>query len=284
MKLIIVSGLSGAGKSVALHQLEDMGFFAVDNLPIALFGGRTRSTVEALKTRYPKMAVGIDARESAEEIERFPVFLDYVKERGIDVQVFFFTADTDVILQRYNDTRRKHPLTNEKMSLSDAVEEERSLLAPIANNADALIDTSHFNVHKLRDHIKSLVEISDDFTAVTIESFGFKNGVPDGLDFVFDVRCLPNPHWQKDLRNQTGRDAGVSEFLGSHPQVQGMIDDISGFLRKWLPEFQAQNRPYVTIGIGCTGGQHRSVYVAERLKLELENEFQPMTVFHRELN
>jgi UPF0042 nucleotide-binding protein len=283
MDLIIVSGLSGAGKTVALRQLEDLGYYCIDNLPLAIIGPMAKRAIKAVEARFDRLALGIDARESPDEIAAFPKFLDQFRKRGLHAQIIFLTATHDVLLQRYAETRRKHPLSSSELSLNEAIARERQLLRPIADYADHIIDTTSLNLHELRELVRLRTQGSSAHMAITIESFGFKNGVPEGLDFIFDVRCLPNPHWEARLRKQTGRDAGVAKWLSRHDDVNAMIDDLHGFLMRWLPAFAKQDRAYVSVGIGCTGGQHRSVYVVEQLAKRLESEFAPLLVRHREL-
>lgn len=282
MDLIIVSGLSGAGKTVALRQLEDLGYYCIDNLPLAIIGPLARRAIRTAEGRFDRLALGIDARESPKEIAAFPRFLDQMRAGGRQVQILFLTASNDVLLRRYAETRRKHPLSGSDLSLGEAIAMERRLLKPIADYADHIIDTSGLNLHELRELVRLRTLGSDTHMAVTIESFGFKNGVPEGLDFVFDVRCLPNPHWEPELRAGTGRDEHVGEWLAGHDEVRDMLDDLHQFLTRWLPSFARQDRAYVTVGIGCTGGQHRSVYIAEQLVARLKDEYAPL-LRHREL-
>lgn len=282
MELIIVSGLSGAGKTVALRQLEDLGYYCIDNLPLAIIGPMARRAIKTAEARFDRLALGIDARESPNEIAAFPRFLDQLREDGLHAQILFLTASNDVLLRRYAETRRKHPLSGSELSLGEAIAAERRLLKPIADYADHIIDTTGLNLHELRELVRLRTLGSDTPMAVTIESFGFKNGVPEGLDFVFDVRCLPNPHWEPDLRQGTGRDQPVADWLAGQAEVRDMLDDLHAFLTRWLPAFARQDRAYVTVGIGCTGGQHRSVYIAEQLAARLHSDYAPL-LRHREL-
>jgi UPF0042 nucleotide-binding protein len=285
VKLVIVSGLSGAGKTVALKQYEDLGYYCIDNIPLALIGtmiGRMLSTADA--SRYERLALGIDARESPSVIKRFPQQLARLRARGVDVTVVFLTATDDVILQRYSETRRTHPLADDKTPLVEAIGLERRLLAPIADIADDPIDTSGMNLHELREAIHGrLPEALQGKLAVLFLSFGFKNGVPSGCDFLFDIRCLPNPHWDPALKGLTGRDPAVIRWLEVRDDVQRMEHDIRGFLDKWLPHFRSQDRAYVTIGVGCTGGRHRSVYLVDRLAAHFRQEFDAVIVKHKEI-
>ncbi len=282
MKLVIVSGLSGAGKSVALKEYEDLGYYCIDNLPLSLTGPLVLQALK--KKRYARLAVGIDARESAREIRKFPKYLATLRKSGTQTQVIFLTAHDDVILRRYSETRRLHPLTGDNFTLADAVQHERKLLKPIADLAEVTLDTSHLNLHQLREEIRArLPEAAAGQLAVVLQSFGFKNGLPNGTDFVFDVRCLPNPHWDPKLRALDGRNAKVAAYLGKQTKVRQMLRDLQDFLSAWLPLYREQDRAYVTIGIGCTGGRHRSVYLVEQLAAGLRGRFDPVIVKHREL-
>ena len=284
MQLVIVSGLSGAGKTVALKQLEDLGYYCIDNIPLLLLEPLAERAVKFSESRYQRMAVGIDAREGAEQIADFSNCVTELRASGVKVHVIFLTARTDIILRRYNETRRPHPLTDAKLSLADAVERERELLEPISSAADEVIDTSAQNLHELREEIaRRMPESGKGRLAVTFMSFGFKNGAPAIADFIFDVRCLPNPHWEPKLRPQTGQDPAVIEFLSEHQDVRQMLQDIQSFLERWLPKFEHQDRAYVTVAIGCTGGHHRSVYITELLARHFEGRFESITKTHREL-
>lgn len=282
MKLVFVSGLSGAGKTVALKQYEDIGYYCIDNLPLQLIGPFIRRAVRRNDERYERLAIGIDARESPAEIAHFPKYLESLRKHGIEVRVIFLRADDSVLLQRYSETRRRHPLSQGELGLTEAIRAERQLLAPIANVADATIDTSLKNLHALREEIQNQVPGGAGKLSVLLMSFGFKNGIPEDADFVFDVRCLPNPHWQPQLRPLTGRDPQVAEWLEQQPITAEMLADIHRFLERWLPEYQKQDRAYLTIALGCTGGQHRSVYLVERLGALLQPCFDNLTVRHRE--
>jgi len=284
MKLVIVSGLSGAGKTVALKQFEDLGWYCIDNIPLALIDPMLRRALSKKSGKhYERLAIGIDARETAAQIRRFPSYLGKLREKGIDVRVLFLTADDDVIMRRYSETRRKHPLSSGKLSLLEAVQQERKLLQPIANFAEEPLDTSHLNLHEAREAVYQRLSEEGGKLSVLFLSFGFKNGIPSGCDYIFDVRCLPNPHWEPALRKLTGRDAKVETWLKSHTPVTSMIADISAFLEKWLPAFRAQDRAYLTIAIGCTGGQHRSVYIVERLAEHFASHTDQVMHKHREL-
>ncbi len=287
MELIIVSGLSGAGKSVALRTLEDIGFYCIDNLPLFLLGDLAlglESEAQQVVADAVGTAVGIDARSRAKQLQALPDLIAGLRAHGISPRLLFLEASTDTLIQRFSETRRKHPLTRSERSLAEAIEQERGLLEPLQRVADLRIDTTHTNVHELRDLIREQLGSAAAVQAsVLLQSFGFKRGLPPGVDFVFDVRCLPNPHWQPALREQTGRDADVIAFLEAAPEVAEMRADLEGFFHTWIPRFETDGRSYLTIGIGCTGGQHRSVYMVEALRACLERAGHRVLVRHREL-
>jgi len=266
MRLIIVSGLSGSGKSVALHMLEDIDFYCVDNIPAALLKPFISHTVRGMGDTYPRTAVGLDARNRANEIETIPALVAELRRSGIDCEVLYLHAAEEVLLKRYAETRRKHPLVNGDVGLREAIASERRLLEPIITAADWVIDTSNMGVHALRELIRERIDRgSEGRLSLMFESFGYKHGIPGDADFVFDVRSLPNPYWEDALRKLTGRDAAVIEYLAGFAGVRSMIADLTAFLEKRVSEFSQANRSYLTIAIGCTGGQHRSVYIAEQL-------------------
>ena len=284
MQLIIVSGLSGAGKSVALRQLEDLGYFCVDNLPLVMIGPLTRSTVKVMQRGYERLALGIDAREAADQIAEFPRYVQRLRDHQVEARVLFLTASDQAILRRYSETRRRHPLTRDQLSLTEAIAAERALLEPISGAADEVIDTSQLNVHELREEIAHRLA-GNGSTRLTLNlmSFGFKNGVPDVADYIFDVRCLPNPYWEPGLRKHHRREAPVIEYLSGQQPVRDMIADIRGFLERWLPQIREQDRAYLTVAIGCTGGRHRSVFIADQLKQAFSTEYDSVVVKHRDL-
>ena len=266
MRLIIVSGLSGSGKSVALHMLEDIDFYCVDNIPAALLKPFISHTVRAMGDTYPRTAVGLDARHRASEIETIPALVAELRRSNINCEVLYLHAAEEVLLKRYAETRRKHPLVTGEVGLREAIALERKLLEPITTAADWVIDTSNMGVHALRDLIRERIERRrEGQLSLMFESFGYKHGIPGDADFVFDVRSLPNPHWETALRKLNGRDPAVMEYLAGFASVRSMIADLTAFLEKRLSEFSQANRSYLTIAIGCTGGQHRSVYIAEQL-------------------
>lgn len=285
MKLIIVSGLSGSGKSSALHTLEDLGFYCIDNLPLTLLYQFARQMTRRREAVYQNLAVGIDARNLEEDLQRFPKILKRLRASGFDCELFFFGADDAVLLKRFSETRRKHPLTRSGVSLAEAVRLERQLLEPISMRADMHFDTSRTNIHQLRDLIRErVVGRREGKMSLLFESFGYKHGVPSDADFVFDVRCLPNPHWEPHLRSLTGRDESVQEFLRGQPAVTQMQEDLKAFLSRWIPRFEADNRSYLTVAVGCTGGQHRSVYMVEQLAAHFRYRQEYVLTRHRDLS
>ncbi|MFJ5537791.1 RNase adapter RapZ [Vreelandella titanicae] len=283
MQLVIISGRSGSGKSIALQALEDLGYYAIDNLPAMLLG----SLVDELRDQGDRahLAVSIDARNLPGALERLPSLLDELRQRKIDFQVIYLTTDARILLERYSATRRRHPLTRDsEMTLEEAINKEETTLEDIRDLADLLIDTSRLSVHDLRRRITDQVAHQRrDKLTLTLESFGYKRGVPLDADLVFDVRCLPNPYWDPTLRQFTGRDAEIVAFLNSYPIVDAMSDDILAWLERWLPAYQNSQRSYMTIAIGCTGGQHRSVYMAEKLAEKLTPIMGEVQLRHREL-
>jgi len=284
MKLVIISGLSGSGKTVALHTLEDENFYCVDNLPLGLLPGFTEQVMNHQMQIYDNVAVGIDARSGADDLRRYNEIIKQVKDTGVEVETIYFQADINELIKRFSDTRRRHPLTKKGMPLAEAIDIERNLLAPITIDADLCIDTTHTNVHQLRDIVKQrLLDRSSGELSILFQSFGFKHSVPTDSDFVFDVRCLPNPHWEPLLRPLTGQDPEVQEFLKDRKEVNDMFSHIRNFMEFWIPHFAQQNRYYLTISIGCTGGQHRSVYIAEQLNIYFQEKFSNVSLRHREM-
>lgn len=284
MRLIMVSGLAGAGKSVALNMLEDLGYYSIDNLPLGLLHGMPAATLRRQGLDFEKLAIGVDSRASTHDIEQFGQRVDNLRQGGINVEIVYLHADQKTILRRFSETRRRHPLSNEQRSLIDAVELDAQLMKPIADKADIHIDTSQLNIHQLRDLIRNRVgDSAADELSILVQSFGFKYGLPPAVDFVFDVRCLPNPHWVPELRPLTGQDQTIVDFLTQHPATHEMQEDIHSFLSRWLPDFAREDRSYVTIAIGCTGGRHRSVYLAEQLARLLGQQYCHVLIRHNEL-
>jgi len=266
MQIIILSGLSGAGKSVALHMLEDLGYYCIDNMPAALLKPFIAHTVRSTEKIYARTAISLDARNSDAEISSVPQLVDELKRSGIDCEVLFLVAEDDELLRRFAETRRAHPLSRQGETLREAIASERQLLEPIAQVADQVIDTSHLGVHQLRDLIGLRVDPrAPERLSLQFESFGFKHGIPGDADFVFDARSLPNPYWEHALRPLTGLDAAVVRFLEEQPAARELIDDIARFMSARIPTYRASARRYLTVAVGCTGGQHRSVYIVERL-------------------
>jgi UPF0042 nucleotide-binding protein len=284
MRLIIVSGRSGSGKSTALDVLEDNGFYCIDNLPAGLLPELAERALLHTELLQPQVAVSIDARNLPSQLKRFAELLTEVRARHIQCDVLYLDAADATLLKRFSETRRRHPLTNENRSLAEAIREEELLLAPIVDNADLRIDTTHLNLYQLRDTLTlRLLNKPEPGTAFLIESFGFKRGMPVDADVVFDVRCLPNPYWKAELRDFSGLDEPVIDYLAAQVDVEEMFQDIFSYLNKWLPRFAASNRAYVTVAIGCTGGHHRSVYLAERLGRALRGTLKNLQVRHRDL-
>ncbi len=284
MRLIFLSGLSGSGKSVALHMLEDLDFYCIDNIPAALLRAFISHTVRSASPVYQRTAVGIDARNPDDEIATVPMLLAELRRSGIDCELLFLVAGDEELLRRFAETRRKHPLSRQGESLHEAIAIERALLDPLINAADLVVDTSRMGVHELRELIHRRVgERRRDQMSLLCESFGFKHGIPGDADFVFDARSLPNPYWEQSLRPLTGRDPAVVHFLEAQPAVGRFIEDVATFIEARIPEHQAANRRYLTIAVGCTGGQHRSVYVVERLAARLANQWPKVSVRHAAL-
>jgi len=284
-RLVVVSGRSGSGKTSALNILEDVGFDCIDNLPPSLLPDLIKQLNSEGINDDLRLAVGIDARNLVGDLNKLPDILARLEATGIEVSVIFLQARRSDLIRRYSETRRKHPLSDETVSLPEAIDLEAKILSPILNISDRNIDTSGLSLHQLRDLIKNIiVPNSPEHMAILFESFGFKKGLPDASDFIFDVRCLPNPYWKQELRSLTGFDESVIEFLESQVEVAAMLSDVIGFLTRWIPKFQANNRSYLTISIGCTGGQHRSVYIANRLREHFAKEQSLVQVVHKEIS
>lgn len=285
LRLIIVSGLSGSGKSVALHTLEDGGFYCVDNLPLSLLPDFTQRMLDQQINIYNSIAVGIDARSGPRDLHDFENIISEVRKFPIKVEIVFLKAELNTLFKRFSETRRKHPLTNRGIPLFEAIEIENSLLSPVAHEADLTLDTTQTNIHQFRSLVKERLLEKDENAGLSLlfQSFGFKHGSPTDSDFVFDVRCLPNPHWEPELRPLTGQDQGVIDFLQSYEIVDNMFNQIAQFVENWIPEFEAQNRYYLTVSIGCTGGQHRSVYLAEALQAYFKGKRENVSLRHREM-
>ncbi len=277
MQLVIVTGLSGSGKSVVLRALEDSGYYCVDNLPAPLLPEMIRHLTEAERQQ---VAVSIDTRSTA--LESLPQLLAGLRAEGFDVRVIFLESSTETLVKRFSETRRRHPLSDDATTLAESIRQERGLLAPLADLGHR-IDTSDIAPNALRGWVKDFVALGHDGLTLLFESFGFKHGIPLDADYVFDVRCLPNPHYDPMLRPLTGKDVPVVDFLERQEAVHAMREDIRQFIERWLPCFVRDNRNYLTIAIGCTGGQHRSVYFVEHLAAGFRQQGQRVLVRHREL-
>jgi len=286
MHLVIISGLSGSGKTVALHTLEDEDYYCIDNMPLGLLPDFAQRVMNRTIQPYENIAVGIDARSDARDLRRFPEIVKPLQELDISIEVIYLQAELSTLIKRFSETRRRHPLTRKGLPLAEAIEVERSLLSDIAAGSDLFIDTTFTNIHQLRELIKERIVKRENKNnlSVLFQSFGFKHGTPTDSDFVFDVRCLPNPHWEHKLRPLTGLDAEVIEFLKNHVEVGQMLNYIRDFLQNWIPKFEQQNRYYLTVSIGCTGGQHRSVYIAQQLCEDFRDKMGTVSIRHRELD
>lgn len=284
MKLVVISGRSGSGKSTALDLLEDLGFYCIDNLPVSLLQNLL-DQIQNQASELSSVAVSIDARNNPYDLENFTQIIHNLERQQCELEIIYLDAHTDTLLTRFSATRRKHPLTGPDVPLLEAIEREKAVLHDIGDMADLTVDTTHLSMHQLRSLIKErVVQKQGNEMSLLFESFGFKHGIPKDSDFVFDVRCLPNPYWDPSLRKFTGQDRPIQTFLKDEKTVINMFDDIQVFLTKWLPEFEANNRTYMTVSIGCTGGQHRSVYMAERLYKAYQDIYTNVQVRHRELN
>lgn len=281
--LVIVSGMSGSGKSVALKTFEDLGYYCVDNLPAELLPEFVRRML-ASQASTDRIAVGIDAR-SLGDLSDVPEALSQIGAQGMDTRLLFFDTRDEVLLRRYADTRRRHPLSHLGLVLPDAISLERQALKPLRQIADHVLDTSELNVHQMRRHILTEYGLSGSGLSLLFESFAYRRGVPAEADFVFDARVLPNPHWDARLRPLSGRDAAVADHLDAEPEVIAYFGQVQGFLDAWLPKLRSETRSYVTVAFGCTGGRHRSVYLAERLARHCrETGWAEVAVHHRELD
>ena len=283
MKLTIISGRSGSGKSTVLHILEDRGYYCIDNLPASLLHSLA-NRVFTDETTIPNVAVSIDARNISADLEQVPNILNALKKKKLPVEIIFLDANSQTLLKRFSESRRKHPLSDQSIGLKEAIDKESELLEPISVMSSLSIDTSNMSLHHLRDSIKNrIVENKETSIALLFQSFGYKNGVPVDADVIFDVRCLPNPYWDNSLRSLTGLDEPVIKFLDAQQEVQEMYADIKTYLEKWLPRFERNNRSYITVALGCTGGQHRSVYLCEKLGGTFVENIRNVQIRHREL-
>lgn len=283
-RVVIISGLSGSGKSVALHRLEDLGYYAIDNIPAGLLAELLDQLINKDDPLYQHLAIGLDARNKADELAAVPDLIKRLNEKNIQTDILYLTTDTDTLIKRYSETRRKHPLSTGSRSLEDAIELERQLLEPLSDSADIFFDTTRTSVHLLRDLVANRIHTHQAGTlSLLFKSFGFKHSVPVDADYIFDVRCLPNPYWEPSLREYTGLDKPVHQFFQSQSEVNLMLNGIITFLTPWIPAFEKNNRSYLTVAIGCTGGQHRSVYIAEQLAENFRSHYAQVLVRHSEL-
>ena len=284
MRLVILSGLSGSGKSVALHMLEDLGYYCVDNIPAGHLQSFARETLLTGEPAYRRMAVGVDARNRMEDIRSMPQTVKKLRTEGIECEIVFLHAEDAVLLKRYSETHRPHPLAGEGRSLKDAIRAERELLGPLADEADMVLDSSRTSVHELRELVRKRIHReARDALSLMFQSFGYRHGLPGDSDFVFDARGLPNPYWEPALKALTGRDPAVVKYLEQHEPVRKFVADVTSFLEYWIPKFESSNRRYLTVSIGCTGGYHRSVYVAERLTEHFRKQGREVLSRHNEL-
>lgn len=282
MRLVVVSGLSGSGKSSTLDLLEDLGFYCVDNLPCKLL---PQLVEHAIAKNQSLLAVGIDSRNHADDLAEFNDVFDRVAPLCKLAEVFYLYAQDEELLNRFQSTRRRHPLSDQSSSILEALHNEKALLDTFATRAALRIDTSSMSIHEFRNLLRlHFSDPSKNANWLTLKSFGFKRGSLIEADIIFDARCLPNPHWDLSLRKLTGTDAAVRQFLDGQPDVEAFYADILRYLSTWVPKLQASDRNYITIGIGCTGGQHRSVYLVERLYTDLSQQFSNIQVRHRELS
>ncbi len=283
MKLFIISGRSGSGKSTVLQAMEDNAYQCIDNLPVTLLHSLVEENLDREGAASIKLAVCIDAR--SQSLQTFPEILKGLPLAKKDLRVVYLDAQSPTLVKRFSETRRRHPLTSEKIDLRQAIDMEALLLASIADLADLTIDTTQLTPQQLNTQfVERVLDHRSQNINLLFRSFGFKYGVPVDADFVFDLRCLPNPHWDENLRNLSGLDQPVQDYLRNQPMVNEMFEDITHMLARWVPRFEANSRVYMTVAIGCTGGQHRSVYMAQRLAEHLSREYEQVLVRHRELN
>jgi len=285
-RLIIVTGLSGSGKSVALHTLEDEGFYCIDNLPSSMVNDLLDKVLTEKNKLFDNLAIGIDMRGEHYTADQFLNVIKSLHARtDVQTDVLFLDTSRQTLSTRFSETRRKHPLSSGGVPLINAIDNEISLLSSVRHEADLVIDTSLLNLHQLRNIISTdvLGRSSSDLSLI-FQSFGFKHGQPASTDFMFDVRCLPNPYWEPSLREFTGKDEPIIDFLGEQENVQKMFSDIQQFVQRWLPIFENENRSYLTISIGCTGGRHRSVFLCEMLSAHFSNLRENVSIRHREIS
>lgn len=284
MKLTVVTGLSGSGKIIALRALEDADYYCIDNLPLALLKPVTEELLLHSEQHSGNLAVGIDARTATSDLSALPVLVKELRAEGIDCRILYLDSSDSVLLQRFSETRRRHPLTGNNRGLTEAIAAERVMLQPLRDSADHLIDTSKRSIHELRHQVRAQIADAPNQMQVLLKSFGFKHGIPEDADLVFDARALPNPYWQQELRHLNGTDEAIQQFLSADDQSAELISQIASMATIWLPRFNDGGRNYFTICVGCTGGQHRSVYVIEQLAKQLQNTIPAsLLINHREL-
>ena len=278
MEVIIISGLSGSGKSIALNALEDNNFYCIDNLPVTLLSNISQHLNHE---HQDKVAISVDIRSI--DIEKLPSVIKEIESLSIKTKLIYLESSTESIIRRFGETRRRHPLSNEKLSLTEVIEKERSMLAPLAE-IGYKIDTSSMSVNTLKEALSELIKLKEDHLALQFSSFGYKFGIPLDADFIFDVRCLPNPHYESNLKNLTGLDNPIAEFFQGYEEVDKMYQDINHFVGEWLRAFKKDQRHSLHIAIGCTGGKHRSVYIANKLFANFFNPKSQVTIRHRDIN
>lgn len=285
MRLLIVSGRSGSGKSSALHLLEDEGYTCIDNLPVSMLPALIEQIRNQPNDHRQNFAIGIDARNLNTDLSKVPELVSVKKLPDVDCKIIYLDSSREVLLKRFSETRRKHPLSDNDTGLNEAIAKEKAMLEPIAKNADVTLDTTALTLHELRSEIKRQVVGSGKSKGVALmfTSFGFKFGVPVDTDFVFDVRCLSNPYWNPELRKFTGLEKPVIDYLDQQEDVSKMYMDLLNFISEWAPKFDNNNRSYMTVAIGCTGGRHRSVYLCEKLAAALRPTFKNVQTRHRQL-
>ena len=278
MEVIIISGLSGSGKSIALNALEDNDFYCIDNLPVTLLSNISQHLNHE---HQDKVAISVDIRSI--NIEKLPHVIKEIESLSIKTRLIYLESSTESIVRRFGQTRRRHPLANEKLSLADTIEKERVMLAPLAE-IGYKIDTSNMSVNALKKTLNELIQLKEDHLALQFSSFGYKFGIPLDADFIFDVRCLPNPHYESDLKDLTGIDKPVADFFQNYKEVDKMYQDINHFVSEWLTAFKNDQRHSLHIAIGCTGGKHRSVYIANKLFTHFSNPKSQVIIRHRDIN
>ncbi|KRE90773.1 nucleotide-binding protein [Frateuria sp. Soil773] len=281
--LIVLTGMSGGGKTVALRALEDLEFYCVDNLPTALLPQLVQAVLQDPGSARRRIAVGTDVRNRGDDFRHLPQVISDLAEAGVQVHLIFLDCRDEVLIKRYSETRRRHPLAVRGTSLADAIATERRLLRPLMAIAEKVIDSSELNVHQLRRLVATGYAQAIEGLTLMFQSFAFRRGLPLDADFVFDARCLPNPHWHPRLRPLSGKDAPVRDFLDAEPLVAEYFADTARWLDAWLPRFEQDDRSYVTISVGCTGGRHRSVYLVEKLAAHYRAQREGVLTFHREL-